>query len=31
MALPVIPTYKLTDMGLFDVGTFSFVDLELDQ
>lgn len=31
MALPVIPTYKLTDMGLFDVRTFSFVDLELDQ
>ena len=30
MALPVIPTYKLTDMGLFDVRTFSFVDLELD-
>ncbi|MFA7559920.1 MAG: adenine deaminase [Sphaerochaeta sp.] len=30
MALPVIPTYKLTDMGLFDVGTFSFVPLEID-
>lgn len=30
MALVVIPFYKLTDMGLFDVGSFSFVDLELD-
>ena len=29
MALPVIPSYKLTDMGLFDVRTFSFVPLEL--
>ncbi len=29
MALPVIPTYKLTDMGLFDVTSFSFVPLEL--
>jgi adenine deaminase len=30
MALPVIPSYKLTDMGLFDVTTFSFVPLEID-
>ncbi len=27
MALPVIPELKLTDKGLFDVSTFSFVDL----
>ena len=26
MALPVIPSYKLTDVGLFDVDTFSFVE-----
>ena len=26
MALPVIPSYKLTDIGLFDVDTFSFVE-----
>ncbi len=26
MALPVIPSLKLTDKGLFDVGSFSFVD-----
>ncbi len=29
MALPVIPALKLTDMGLFDVESFSFVPLEL--
>ena len=29
MSLPVIPVYKLTDMGLFDVRTFDFVPLEL--
>lgn len=29
MALPVIPSYKLTDMGLFDVRTFDFVDMEI--
>ncbi len=29
MALPVIPELKLTDMGLFDVTSFSFVSLEL--
>ncbi len=29
MALPVIPSYKLTDCGLFDVTTFSFVDINL--
>ncbi len=30
MSLPVIPEYKITDMGLFDVTKFEFVDLELD-
>ena len=30
MALPVIPEYKLTDMGLFDVRIFDFVPLEID-
>lgn len=29
MALPVIPELKLTDMGLFDVTSFSFVPLEI--
>lgn len=29
MALPVIPHLKVTDMGLFDVDSFSFVSLEL--
>jgi len=29
MALPVIPAYKITDMGLFDVRSFSFVPLEV--
>ncbi len=28
LALPVIPEIKLTDMGLFDVSKFGFVDLE---
>ena len=27
MALPVIPFLKMTDQGLFDVGTFAFADL----
>ena len=27
MALPVIPEVKLTDMGLFDVNEFNFIDL----
>ena len=27
LALPVIPELKITDMGLFDVNTFCFVDL----
>jgi adenine deaminase len=27
MALPVIPELKITDRGLFDVGTFSHVPL----
>jgi adenine deaminase len=31
MSLPVIPAYKLTDMGLFDVRSFSFVPLELNR
>lgn len=31
MSLPVIPAYKLTDMGLFDVRSFSFVQLELNK
>ncbi len=31
MALPVIPRYKLTDMGLFDVTSFSFVSLEIEE
>ncbi|MBR2679390.1 MAG: adenine deaminase, partial [Exiguobacterium sp.] len=26
LALPVIPDLKLTDMGLFDVTTFSFIN-----
>lgn len=29
MSLPVIPELKLTDMGLFDVTVFDFVDLEV--
>ncbi len=29
LALPVIPEIKLTDMGLFDVTEFGFVDLEV--
>ncbi|HKL58386.1 MAG TPA: adenine deaminase C-terminal domain-containing protein, partial [Sphaerochaeta sp.] len=31
MALPVIPAYKLTDRGLFDVRSFSFVPLEISR
>ena len=31
MALPVIPAYKLTDIGLFDVRSFSFVPLEISR
>ncbi len=31
MSLPVIPEIKLTDMGLFDVTTFSFLPLEAEQ
>jgi adenine deaminase len=27
MALPVIPSLKITDKGLFDVNTFAFTDL----
>ena len=29
MALPVIPAYKITDCGLFDVTEFKFVDVSL--
>jgi adenine deaminase len=29
MSLPVIPELKLTDMGLFDVGQFAFIPLEV--
>lgn len=29
MSLPVIPEYKITDMGLFDVTQFKFVNIEL--
>lgn len=29
LALPVIPKLKLTDRGLFDVGTFSYIPLEV--
>jgi adenine deaminase len=31
MALPVIPAYKLTDTGLFDVRSFSYVPVELSR
>ena len=30
MSLPVIPEIKLTDMGLFDVTTFSFIPVEAE-
>lgn len=30
MALPVIPKLKLTDMGLFDVEKFEFIDISLE-
>ncbi len=29
MSLPVIPEIKLTDMGLFDVGKFQFIDVDI--
>jgi adenine deaminase len=29
MSLPVIPEIKITDMGLFDVGAFKFIPLEV--
>lgn len=29
MSLPVIPEYKITDMGLFDVTKFEFVDVQI--
>ncbi len=31
LALPVIPRLKLTDMGLFDVTNFDFVDINAEQ
>ena len=31
MALPVIPSLKVTDMGLFDVARFEFVPLEITR
>lgn len=30
LALPVIPSLKLTNKGLFDVDTFNFVDVDVD-
>ena len=27
LALPVIPALKITDLGLFDVGDFAFVEV----
>jgi adenine deaminase len=30
MSLPVIPELKLTDMGLFDVGQFTFISPEVE-
>ncbi len=30
LALPVIPALKMTDMGLFDVGKFGFVEVEIE-
>ena len=31
MSLPVIPELKITDMGLFDVGSFSFISPDTDS
>ena len=31
MALPVIPAYKITDCGLFDVTQFKFVDVSIEE
>ncbi|MGO2926365.1 MAG: adenine deaminase C-terminal domain-containing protein, partial [Leuconostoc citreum] len=28
MALPVIPSLKITDQGLFDFNTFSFINIQ---
>jgi len=30
MSLPVIPELKITDMGLFDVTAFAFIDVEIE-
>jgi adenine deaminase len=31
LALPVIPHFKITARGLFDMGTFSFVDVGAEK
>ena len=31
LALPVIPHFKITARGLFDMGTFSFVDVDAEK
>jgi len=31
LALPVIPEVKLTDMGLFDVTKFDFMELSISE
>ena len=31
LALPVIPHFKITARGLFDLGTFSFVDVDAEK
>ncbi|MDR1319617.1 MAG: adenine deaminase [Treponema sp.] len=31
MSLPVIPEIKITDLGLFDVGAFKFIPLEISE
>jgi len=31
MGLPVIPSLKLTDMGLFNVDEYKFIDVEINE